>query len=146
MKIPDLTKNNRKALIISNSYQGSHLAALASGREDFILTERVLRGFNFDTTSIVLDGDIEKMKKITQLFLNSLNDDETSFFYFSGHGDQNNHVNTLYADNGIDKYHLQEEYISLVSKKRGIHIIVLDCCRTQGKGSGTYNFKVNLVY
>ena len=134
--IPDYSTVTRKAIVISNCYSGSNqLTPLPSGKPDFFLANSTLEKFGFSVTC-VFDGDLNHVSNQVRSFVNSLNDGDVSLFYFSGHGEQVNHSNILYANDG-GKFQLHDNYISQIAQKRGMHMVVLDCCRTQGKGNGT---------
>lgn len=140
--LTDSSNQKRKALVMSNSYQYSDVVShLPSRNLDFFYTKSKLENIClFEVTYVVLDGTIDNMRKTTQKFINSLNDNETSLFYFSGYGEKRDNSNVLYADNGLNMFNLDTDYISLVSQRKGLHIIVLDCCKTNHLGSSNMSF------
>ena len=72
------------------------------------------------------------MKEETDKFLRKVKDGETTLFYFSGHGSQVDGSNMLYTSDML-RFDLGK-YLHRLKDKPGTHIVILDCCRTAGKG------------
>lgn len=117
-----------------------NLKPLPSGDADYLQMKQKFLSLQFDVQFSGFNSQLNQMVLSTSNFMTSLNDDDTSVFYFSGHGNQVDGRNKLFSDDG-QAFDLQAEYLSKLSKKKGTHILILDCCRSAGKGPGiSYTF------
>ena len=146
-KIKDVSTNKRKAFIVGNSkYEHSKgLIEINSCVYDVYQCSKVLKSLGFEIT-ILLNKNLEHMEKEIDKFINNLEKDDISLFFYSGHGvkiggknflalsntDIKNLENTTFC---IDKY-----LNKLHESKTSIDLVFLDCCRNELK-SHYNNFK-----
>lgn len=147
---PDSSGKVRHALLFGNTYRSSPKKnhVLPSCQADLLQMLQKIQSLNFvsDNISWQLDCRLELMKDVTEEFLKKVPDGETTLFYFSGHGAQVDNANILYSED-LKEFNLFKSYLSKVENKPGTHIIILDCCRTAGKGSpGDWNFLLILQF
>ena len=136
----DVSYNNRKAIVIGNS-KYSHprgLIKLSSCKNDILGIKKVLKKLGFHVI-VVYNKDIKVIKKKILKFLESLEKNDVSLFYFTGHGVKVNGRTYLTAHNS-DVDNLKEttlcidKYInSLKKRKTSLDLIFLDCCRNELK-------------
>jgi uncharacterized caspase-like protein len=133
---------NRVALVIGNG--GYNTQPLSSPVLDAKDMKTVLKDFGFSVTHLH-NGNQIQMKNAIEKFGHQLKSGKEGLFYYSGHGIQKDGKNYMLPiginnSNEFEKNAVSlDEVIRIMNKEErasDVNIIILDACRSKGKGGG----------
>jgi len=127
----------RKALLIGNSAYRNGMKQLANPCKDARDMRDLLRRRGFARADITLleDATLQQMRKAVELYVSSARRDDVLFFYFAGHGAEDEWKLHMF---GVDSENSGFPLLTLlreINPKRVLSLIVLDCCRSPSAAS-----------
>jgi len=123
-----------KALILSQSYQGSPGLTLANTSRDAALMARSFQRLRFDAVTVHRDGSAALTMAYIAAYLRTIDANTVALLYVAGHGVEIGGENLLLLEDGTSFLSLQA-LVQLLQQRAGVTILFLDACRNNPFGN-----------
>lgn len=123
-----------KALILSQSYQGTPGLTLANTTRDAALMARSFQRLRFDAVTLHRDGSAALTMAYLAAYLRTIDANTVALLYVAGHGVEIGGENLLLLEDGTSFLSLQA-LVQLLQQRAGVTILFLDACRNNPFGN-----------